>query len=67
MQFIEESTQNYGKVKLVLQKNKFYVESPYPQVLHTLLRDPTIARARIVAYQVRPPPVHLRFPGGRDL
>ncbi|CAI6005262.1 unnamed protein product [Closterium sp. NIES-64] len=30
--FIRESTQNYGKVKLVLQRNKYFVESPYPNV-----------------------------------
>jgi hypothetical protein len=30
--FIRDSTQNYGKVKLVLKRNKFYVESPYPDV-----------------------------------
>lgn len=47
-QFVRESTQNYGKVKLVLQKNKFFIESAYPQVLRILLADETIARARVV-------------------
>lgn len=37
-QFVEASTGNYGKVKLVLQKNAFFVESPFPDVLHTLLQ-----------------------------
>ena len=42
--FIRESTQNYGKVKLVLQRNKFFVESPLPSVcsllaMTTLLDD----------------------------
>jgi DNA excision repair protein ERCC-3 len=30
--FIRDSTLNYGKVKLVLQKNRYFVESPYPEV-----------------------------------
>ena len=36
--FIRNSTGNYGKAKLVLQKNKFFVESPYPEVLKILLK-----------------------------
>ena len=36
--FIRESTGNYGKVKLVLHRNKFFVESPFPDVLRTILR-----------------------------
>ncbi|KAK2077082.1 hypothetical protein QBZ16_004716 [Prototheca wickerhamii] len=44
--FIEASTENYGKVKLVLQRNAFFVESPYPAVLRRLLRDPVIRDAR---------------------
>ena len=38
MDFIEESTGNYGKVKLVLQRNKYFVESPHPAILHRLLK-----------------------------
>jgi DNA excision repair protein ERCC-3 len=45
--FIRECTSKYGKAKLVLKHNKFYVESEYPEVLRELLRDPTIAQARI--------------------
>lgn len=37
-EFIQESTGNYGKVKLVLHRNKFWVESPFPDVLRTLLK-----------------------------
>jgi len=47
-QFIRDCTQKYGKAKLVLKHNKFYVESEFPQVLRELLRDPAIARARVV-------------------
>lgn len=31
--FIRASTLNYGKVKLVLQKNRYFVESPHPEVI----------------------------------
>lgn len=31
--FIHASTANYGKVKLVLKKNRYFVESPFPEVL----------------------------------
>ena len=27
---IRESTQSYGKVKLVLQRNRYWIESAYP-------------------------------------
>ena len=46
--FIRASTENYGKVKLVFQKNAFLVESPYPEVLKKLLRDETMRKARVV-------------------
>lgn len=32
IRFIHDSTANYGKVKLVLKKNRYYVESPFPEV-----------------------------------
>ncbi|KAL4570760.1 hypothetical protein LXL04_026422 [Taraxacum kok-saghyz] len=45
--FIHASTANYGKVKLVLKKNRYLVESPFPDVLKRLLSDEVISRARI--------------------
>jgi DNA excision repair protein ERCC-3 len=45
--FIRDCTQKYGKAKLVLKHNKFYVESEFPQVLRELLRDPVIAQSRV--------------------
>ncbi|XP_050377429.1 general transcription and DNA repair factor IIH helicase subunit XPB1-like [Argentina anserina] len=45
--FIHDSTANYGKVKLVLKKNRYFVESPFPEVLKTLLKDNYIAESRI--------------------
>ncbi|KAH7432496.1 hypothetical protein KP509_07G025300 [Ceratopteris richardii] len=50
--FIRASTLNYGKVKLVLKKNRYFVESPFPEVLQSLLRDDVVARARITSTQV---------------
>ncbi|GAB4834440.1 General transcription and DNA repair factor IIH helicase subunit xpb1 [Ancistrocladus abbreviatus] len=47
--FIYASTANYGKVKLVLKKNRYFIESPYPEVLKKLLKDDIIAKARISA------------------
>lgn len=46
--FIFECTSKYGKAKLVLKHNRFYVESEFPNVLRELLRDPTIAQSRVV-------------------
>jgi DNA excision repair protein ERCC-3 len=45
--FIRECTKRYGKAKLVLKHNKFYVESEYPAVLRELLRDSEISQARV--------------------
>lgn len=47
--FIHGSTANYGKVKLVLKKNRYLVESPFPEVLKKLLQDDTISKARITS------------------
>ncbi|KAL9329952.1 hypothetical protein ACSQ67_004955 [Phaseolus vulgaris] len=52
IKFIHDSTANYGKVKLVLKKNRYFVESPFPEVLKTLLRDDAISRARIISENV---------------
>ncbi|XP_071715451.1 general transcription and DNA repair factor IIH helicase/translocase subunit XPB1-like [Rutidosis leptorrhynchoides] len=45
--FVHDSKANYGKVKLVLKKNRYLVESPFPEVLKILLSDEVISRARI--------------------
>ena len=46
--FVQECTKRYGKAKLVLKHNKFYVESEHASVLRELLKDPMISQARIV-------------------
>ena len=46
--FIRSSTATFGKARLVLKDNKFFVESAHPDVLRLLLRHPTIAEARVM-------------------
>ncbi|KAH6998668.1 Rad3 protein [Ilyonectria sp. MPI-CAGE-AT-0026] len=45
--FITNCTQSYGKVKLVLKNTKYYVESPDPEMLQTLLKNPKIGPLRV--------------------
>lgn len=45
--FITSCTQSYGKVKLVLKNTKYYVESPDPNMLQTLLKNPKIGPLRV--------------------
>ncbi|KAI0635747.1 DNA helicase [Trametes polyzona] len=45
--FIRERTLSYGKVKLVLKHNKYYVESSHPETLQILLKDKIIREARV--------------------
>ncbi|XP_011309067.1 DNA excision repair protein haywire [Fopius arisanus] len=47
VEFIQLCTLSYGKVKLVLKHNKYFVESPYPEVLQKLLKDPVIQNCRL--------------------
>ncbi|KAK4055130.1 DNA repair helicase RAD25 [Microbotryomycetes sp. JL201] len=49
--FIREATRSYGKVKLVLKHNKYYVESGHPETLRKLLKDPVISKARVTLEQ----------------
>lgn len=45
--FIHACTASYGKVKLVLKYNRYFVESAHPDILQMLLRDPELAKLRI--------------------
>ncbi|KAH0833260.1 P-loop containing nucleoside triphosphate hydrolase protein [Lanmaoa asiatica] len=49
--FIRERTLSYGKVKLVLKHNKYFVESSHPDTLQHLLKDKVIREARVVSQQ----------------
>ena len=50
-EFVEACTANYGKVKLVLQRNRFFLESPDPRILRELLADDVVRRARVLPPQ----------------
>ncbi|KAK7690604.1 transcription factor TFIIH complex ERCC-3 subunit [Cerrena zonata] len=52
VEFIHERTLSYGKVKLVLKHNKYYVESSHPETLQYLLKDTMIREARVHSQQV---------------
>lgn len=45
--FITNCTKSYGKVKLVIQQNKFHVESPNREVILQLLTQSEIANAAV--------------------
>uniref|UniRef100_A0A224YRL5 General transcription and DNA repair factor IIH helicase/translocase subunit XPB n=1 Tax=Rhipicephalus zambeziensis TaxID=60191 RepID=A0A224YRL5_9ACAR len=47
VEFIKLCTVSYGKVKLVLKHNRYFVESPFPDVLQKLLKDPVIQACRL--------------------
>ena len=42
---------SYGKVKLVLKHNKYFIESSHPETLQFLLKDKTIREARVISAQ----------------
>jgi len=44
--FIRMCTDSYGKVKLVLKENRYWVESSYRDVLQKLLKDSVIGPSR---------------------
>lgn len=45
--YIRDCTYTFGKAKLVLKDNNFYVESQYSDVLRELLKHPSIQAARV--------------------
>lgn len=47
IEFIKLCTVSYGKVKLVLKHNRYFVESPFPDVLQKLLKDNIIQQCRL--------------------
>jgi len=48
IKFIRDCTVSYGKVKLVLKHNKYFIESSHPSVIQLLLRDPLVRGARVI-------------------
>ena len=47
LDFIREYTMSFGKIKLVLKQNRYFVESSHPEILQMLLRDSVIGEARV--------------------
>ncbi|RYP54428.1 hypothetical protein DL769_010352 [Monosporascus sp. CRB-8-3] len=45
--FIRNCASAYGKVKLVIKENKYFIESNDPEVLQKLLKDPVIGPCRV--------------------
>ena len=47
--YIKLCTLSYGKIKLVLKQNRYFVESSHPETLQMLLKDPVIQECRLRA------------------
>lgn len=47
--FIRDATISYGKVKLVLKHNRYFVESTQADILQKLLKDPVIGPLRVLS------------------
>lgn len=47
VEFIKAATHSYGKVKLVLKHNRYFVESSSAEILRMLLKDDVIGKLRI--------------------
>lgn len=45
--FWQLCTFSYGKVKLVLKHNRYFVESTFPDVIQKLVKDPVIMKCRL--------------------
>ncbi|XP_019854476.1 PREDICTED: TFIIH basal transcription factor complex helicase XPB subunit-like [Amphimedon queenslandica] len=48
VEYIKLCTLSYGKVKLVLKHNRYFVESIYPDVMQSLLKDDVIQSTRLI-------------------
>ena len=73
-QFITDFTKSYGKIKVVLKHNRFYVESVDPVMLQMLLQDEDISKLRVqgseggegITQQAAPKMGGLVIPGTKD-
>ena len=57
--FVRDSTEGYGKAKLVLRGGRFFIESREASVLKALLKDKVIAAAAQAAAQADAPAIEL--------
>ena len=66
--FIKACTLSYGKVKLVLKENTYFIESAYPDILQKLLKDPIISEARVkTSGEPSGELINIAAPSGKDL
>jgi len=70
-EFITASTQSFGKIRLVLKHNRYYIESSDASVLQMLLQDPIIGPCRVqeseeIIHQAAPQMGGLVIPGTKD-
>ncbi|KAJ5906667.1 General transcription and DNA repair factor IIH helicase subunit XPB [Penicillium subrubescens] len=70
-QFIIEFTKSYGKIKMVLYHNRYYVETVEPEMLQMLLKDEVIGPQRIsneegIIERAAPKMGALVIPGTKD-
>ena len=47
IEFIRLCTLSYGKVKLLLKENRYFIESSHVEVIQKLLNDPVIQSCKI--------------------
>nr|XP_042908622.1 general transcription and DNA repair factor IIH helicase subunit XPB isoform X3 [Parasteatoda tepidariorum] len=47
VEFIKLCTVSYGKIKLLLKHNRYFIESQFPEVLQKLLKDHVIQECRL--------------------
>jgi DNA excision repair protein ERCC-3 len=69
--FIVDFTKSYGKIKVVLKHNRFFVESTDPGMLQMLLQDDVIGTQRVqnsegIIQQAAPKMAGLVIPGTKD-
>ena len=69
--FILDFTKSYGKIKVVLKHNRFFVESTDPSMLQMLLQDEVIGPQRLqgtegITQQAAPQMGGLVIPGTKD-
>jgi DNA excision repair protein ERCC-3 len=68
-QFIKETTESYGKIKLVLKDNRYFIESKDPQMLQRLLTDQEIGPLRLQGEVVKEKAPQMRglvIPGTKE-
>ena len=46
-EYIRSCTYTFGKAKIVLKDNRFYIESRHQDILRELLKNPVIRNARV--------------------